>query len=154
VFNNAWVEGQLADLRPDFYGSAFRAWQEAEEGQMRTAKEQLNSSEIEVRGKAQKQIELVNIRLDTIHARSELLNFQQLDGLLLAVKAGHKLKTINSSTLAQGNEKLEVAIALQATVYKIRELVYFKGHSDSVWSVAFSPDGKTIASGSLDTTVI
>jgi WD40 repeat protein len=31
VFNNAWVEGQLADLRPDFYGSAFRAWQEAEQ---------------------------------------------------------------------------------------------------------------------------
>jgi ElaB/YqjD/DUF883 family membrane-anchored ribosome-binding protein len=33
VFNNAWVEGQLADLRPDFYGSAFRAWQDAEEAQ-------------------------------------------------------------------------------------------------------------------------
>jgi len=30
VFNNPWVERQLADLRPDFYGSAFRAWQEAE----------------------------------------------------------------------------------------------------------------------------
>ena len=24
VFNNAWVEGRLADLRPEFYGSAFR----------------------------------------------------------------------------------------------------------------------------------
>ncbi|MFN7761513.1 MAG: AAA-like domain-containing protein [Pseudanabaena sp.] len=33
VFNNAWVEGQLADLRPDFYASAFREWQDAEEGQ-------------------------------------------------------------------------------------------------------------------------
>ena len=33
VFNNAWVEGQLADLRPEFYASAFRAWQDAEEGQ-------------------------------------------------------------------------------------------------------------------------
>ncbi|BBC25719.1 AAA-like domain-containing protein [Pseudanabaena sp. ABRG5-3] len=33
VFNNAWVEGQLADLRPEFYGSAFRAWRDAEEGQ-------------------------------------------------------------------------------------------------------------------------
>ena len=30
VFNNSWVEGQLADLRPDFYGSAFRAWQDAD----------------------------------------------------------------------------------------------------------------------------
>ncbi len=26
VFNNAWVEGQLADLRPEFYAEAFRAW--------------------------------------------------------------------------------------------------------------------------------
>jgi WD40 repeat protein len=33
VFNNKWVEGQLADLRPEFYASAFRAWQDAEEGQ-------------------------------------------------------------------------------------------------------------------------
>jgi CHAT domain-containing protein len=31
VFNNAWVEGQLADLRPEFYGSAFREWQGAEQ---------------------------------------------------------------------------------------------------------------------------
>jgi hypothetical protein len=31
VFNNAWVEGQLADLRPEFYASAFRAWQDAEQ---------------------------------------------------------------------------------------------------------------------------
>ncbi|WP_434685171.1 AAA-like domain-containing protein [Pseudanabaena minima] len=31
VFNNAWVEGQLADLRPEFYASAFRAWRESDE---------------------------------------------------------------------------------------------------------------------------
>jgi hypothetical protein len=31
VFNNAWVEGQLADLRPEFYASAFRAWQDADQ---------------------------------------------------------------------------------------------------------------------------
>jgi dipeptidyl aminopeptidase/acylaminoacyl peptidase len=29
-----------------------------------------------------------------------------------------------------------------------------RGHSDSVWSVAFSPDGKLLASGSQDTTVL
>jgi WD40 repeat protein len=34
-----------------------------------------------------------------------------------------------------------------------RELKTFTGHSDSVYSVAFSPDGKTIATGSLDNTV-
>jgi len=33
-----------------------------------------------------------------------------------------------------------------------RKLVTFKKHSDAVFSVAFSPDGKRIASGSLDQT--
>jgi WD40 repeat protein len=34
-----------------------------------------------------------------------------------------------------------------------REIQSFNGHSASVWSVAFSPDGKSIASGSDDNTV-
>lgn len=29
----------------------------------------------------------------------------------------------------------------------------FQGHTGSVWSISFSPDGKTIASGSADNTV-
>jgi len=31
VFNNVWVQGQLAALRPDFYASAFREWEVAEQ---------------------------------------------------------------------------------------------------------------------------
>ncbi|MEH2291409.1 WD40 repeat domain-containing protein, partial [Nostoc sp.] len=34
-----------------------------------------------------------------------------------------------------------------------KEITSFKGHSDAVISVAFSPDGKTIASASDDNTV-
>ncbi|MEI6063976.1 MAG: hypothetical protein WCQ26_05235, partial [Pseudanabaena sp. ELA748] len=33
VFNNAWVEQQLADLRPSFYAAAFDKWNSSEEGQ-------------------------------------------------------------------------------------------------------------------------
>jgi hypothetical protein len=34
-----------------------------------------------------------------------------------------------------------------------QELATLKGHANSVYSVAFSPDGRTLASGSLDKTV-
>jgi WD40 repeat protein len=36
----------------------------------------------------------------------------------------------------------------------ITETKILKGHSDYVISVAFSPDGKTLASGSRDNTII
>jgi WD40 repeat protein len=32
-------------------------------------------------------------------------------------------------------------------------LTFLTGHTDSVWGVAFSPDGKTLASGSEDNTI-
>ena len=34
-----------------------------------------------------------------------------------------------------------------------QEILTLKGHTDSVYSVCFSPDGKQIASGSKDRTV-
>ena len=34
-----------------------------------------------------------------------------------------------------------------------QETLTLKGHSEPVWSVSFSPDGKRIVSGSLDDTL-
>ncbi|BAZ20496.1 WD-40 repeat-containing protein [Kalymmatonema gypsitolerans NIES-4073] len=46
-----------------------------------------------------------------------------------------------------------VQAALRQAVYRVREHNRLEGHTDGVWSVAFSPDGKTIASGSYEDTV-
>jgi WD40 repeat protein len=45
------------------------------------------------------------------------------------------------------------AVPLQNAEVALCPLFTFGRHSKSVWSVAFSPDGKTLASGSLDKTI-
>jgi WD40 repeat protein len=50
-----------------------------------------------------------------------------------------------------GLAMLFVASACEAQTRQ--ELAILKGHADRVTSVAFSPDGKTLASGSYDNTV-
>ena len=54
VFNNLWVERQLVDLRPEFYASAFRAWQDSEESQNKSfllRGQALEQADIWARGK-------------------------------------------------------------------------------------------------------
>ena len=118
------------------------------------AKEKFNDSEVSEKKKFKTRILIAQARLEAINARNQLLNYQELNSLLTALKAGQKLKNIDfSNEMQQGNENIEISIALQSIVYKIREFKTLKGHSDIVWSVAFSPDGKTLAAGSGDKTV-
>ncbi|MDF5724359.1 MAG: WD40 repeat domain-containing protein [Rhizonema sp. PD37] len=76
---------------------------------------------------------------------------QQLDALLYGLKAGKNLKKYGDAVDTDNHTK---AIAeLQQVGYGLTEHNRLEGHSGAVYSVVFSPDGKTIATASYDKTV-
>ncbi|KAM3101763.1 TIR domain-containing protein, partial [Phormidesmis sp. 146-20] len=78
----------------------------------------------------------------------------RLESLAEGLKAGHKLKQWEKDVKdVDARTPIQVKAALQQVVYQINERNRLKGHSGIVWSVSFSPDGKTIATGSHDRTV-
>ncbi|MGF2038742.1 MAG: ribosome assembly protein 4 [Nostoc sp. CmiVER01] len=86
---------------------------------------------------------------------------QYPDALIAALKAGSKLKHTlwahnRSDTLMQTVTTLQQAVNLKPNEKKENraiEVNTLEGHSSRVFSVGFSPDGKTLASGSLDNTI-
>ncbi|GAA6620366.1 CHAT domain-containing protein [Scytonema sp. NUACC26] len=76
---------------------------------------------------------------------------QNFDALILALKAGKKLKQA-----VRANPKLdqkEVVGTLQQAVDSMKELNRLEGHTNWVYGLSFSPDGNAIASASLDKTI-
>ncbi len=81
--------------------------------------------------------------------RSSLLLLNQgkdLDALIAAINAGKVLQKYKA-------DDPEVMSALIANIYEGRERNRLENHDASVNSVSFSPDGKTLASGSWDDTI-
>ncbi|MBD2214370.1 CHAT domain-containing protein [Nostoc linckia FACHB-104] len=73
---------------------------------------------------------------------------QGLDALVKAIKAGRELNQLGSA--ADPKTRMQVIEALKQAVYEVQERNSFSGHTDDVYSVTFSPDGKMIASASKD----
>ncbi|MCZ8308757.1 MAG: NACHT domain-containing protein [Microcystis sp. LE19-98.1E] len=71
---------------------------------------------------------------------------KDLEAFVEAIKAGKILQKHNASNT-------KVIDALQKILIEGREYNRLLGHNDSVLSVSFSPDGKTLASGSHDNTI-
>ncbi|BAZ49856.1 WD-40 repeat-containing protein [Nostoc sp. NIES-4103] len=88
-------------------------------------------------------------------SESSLASNRQIEALVAAIQSVRQLsgrplrKNVN---LEQVANQL-AALALRRAIYTIQENNRLEGHSNYVWGVAFSPDGKTIASASLDNTV-
>ncbi len=75
---------------------------------------------------------------------------QQLKSLLSITRAGNRLQQIlkTRSELEPNNRHKVVAKLQQILYYPVREKNCLEGHSSSVTTVVYSPDGKTLASAS------
>ena len=113
-------------------------------------------------------IDAKNQVIETTSALSEarLASNNQLEALVEGVKAGQMLKKdllregvkaaemLKKDTIfTKESTKIKVVTTLQQLANEVRERNRFEGHTQAVMSVSFSPDGKTIASASLDNTI-
>ena len=90
--------------------------------------------------------------IDAINNSSEALfsTEQNFDALIESFNAREKLKNV---TWAARDTQVKTIATLRQAVYGVKESNTIEGHSSYVSSVAFSPDGQTIASASYDNTV-
>ncbi|MEH1957254.1 nSTAND1 domain-containing NTPase [Nostoc sp.] len=110
--------------------------------------------------KLKKQAEINEINALTNSSETSFVSGQNPDALIKGLKAGGKLKLTpwaNTDTQMRTMATLRQAVYLQPQEHKENkafEVNTLEGHSSWVNSVGFSPDGKTLASGSDDKTVI
>ncbi|MFB2898496.1 caspase family protein, partial [Aerosakkonemataceae cyanobacterium BLCC-F50] len=85
--------------------------------------------------------------------REDAANIKLLLPLGTATPLIKAIETTEKSQTSVGNVLSEVYSSLYNAVDEVRERNTFTRHQDSVYAVAFSPDGKTILSGSDDKTL-
>ncbi|MFN6539367.1 MAG: ribosome assembly protein 4, partial [Nostoc sp. EkiNYC01] len=109
--------------------------------------------------KLKKQAEINEINALNNSSEAFFASGQNPDALIEGLKAGGKLKLTpwaNTDTQMRTMATLRQAVYLQSKERKENraiEVNTLEGHSSRVWGVVFSPDGKTLASGSDDKTI-
>lgn len=93
---------------------------------------------------------LKDIEATAISSERLLASNQDLDALVEGIRAKRKLEQLGKQNKAIAER---VNFALRQAIYRTLELNRLNGHDLTVWRVAFSPNGKTIATASIDSTV-
>jgi WD40 repeat protein len=102
--------------------------------------------------KTQTQIAKTQTQIATLRENAaRVQNLPSLEGLVLAIKATGESQF--SSPEVRDQSFAQVQSSLRNAIENARERNLLKGHEDQVYPVAFSPDGKTIVSGSRDGTI-
>ncbi|NQE37420.1 AAA-like domain-containing protein [Microcoleus asticus] len=96
---------------------------------------------------------LANVIQETAFSNESFRSGQTFPALLEALKAGQAFKQLDSSSETTKHIRGRVIAALQQAVSAVKERNSLEEHSNVVISVAFSPDGKTLASASSDKTI-
>ena len=100
---------------------------------------------------AEKALKEAEVSVQSFTTENLFASGLELDALLFGLKAGKSLKKYG--TAVDADNRIKATVALQQVVYGLKERNILSGHKGFVRSVVFSPDGKTIASGSYDNTV-
>ncbi|MEG4208005.1 AAA-like domain-containing protein, partial [Microcoleus sp. Pol7_A1] len=96
---------------------------------------------------------LANVIQETAFSNESFRSGETFQALLEALKAGQAFKQLDSSSETTKHIRGRVIAALQQAVSAVKERNSLEGHSNYVNSLAFSPDGLTLASASNDHTI-
>ncbi|MEH2070391.1 MAG: caspase family protein [Nostoc sp.] len=105
--------------------------------------------------KAKEATEQSAIALAQQSSESSLISNKQIEALIAATQSNRQLsgRTLRKDVNLEQTANQQAVVALRQAIYNMQEQNRLEGHSNYIYSVRFSPDGKTIASASADNTV-